>query len=562
MSDGIDDDEKKMRKGDEIENFEKKEEACMKLLRGDVDEEKLSGLLLSAKYLLPAGKRSTRKRVYAAAGKKFFDRLARTKKMRHVFLAVMCNLLVDPSVAKEYENKGKMFLDFTVNAARLTKESDELAVKTFSDAVACLEEISKRVNLVSNGVVQYTLYILWILKDLKGKLREIASKPCQRLAALLVNQLGTKKHWNNNTSKKPSAMFCMAAELFQSYEPPIKWDLLCSLPLILRFENDPEVLDDEDVKKRLLESQKTVKWESCIRNGIQAVWVVRNLPANLRSRCFELSTILTSSTSSIRWACESDSEKKENRGKFLNLWISLAANELKIYLDNVVEAMETATLKRESFNMDELKDDNLALLLMQTLSMAVRELCSEEGDFVLSEFVSSSSLLSILRVLRQSNEMIFGFLTSYLQFLQDTSIKTTMTRLSALADECMRTIGQYMLEDTDETIVSVFSEILPKLCDWKSNSLQYILPVLNERKELLNLISTKTSDNLFLQLLKMIPDIPIDAARLCIYVAHELIQVYKTEFKRETLKHHEGLIRSTMSDGSDNTYVSNFFSSV
>ena len=395
---------------------------------------------------------------------------------------------------------------------------------------------------------------------MKGKLREIASKPCQRLAALLVNQLGTKKHWNN-TSKKPSAMFCMAAELFQSYEPPIKWDLLCSLPLILRFENNLTI-DDEDVKKRLLECRKTVKWESCIRNGIQAVWVVRNLPANLRSRCFELSTVLTSSTSSIRWACESDSEKKENRGKFLNLWISLAANELKIYLDNVVEAMESATLKHESF-MDELKDDNLAILLMQTLSMAVRELCSEEGDFVLSEFVSSSSLLSILRVLRQSNEMIFGFLTSYLQFLQDTSIKTTMTRwLSALADECMRTIGQYMLEDTDETIVSVFSEILPKLCDWKSNSLQYILPVLNERKELLNSISTKTSDNLFLQLLKMIPDIPIDAARLCIYVAYELIQVYKTEFKRETLKHHEGLIQSTMSDGSDNTYVSNFFSSV
>ena len=555
MSDGTEN-EKKMMKDEEIENFEKKEEACMKLLRGDVDEEKLSGLLLSAKYLLPAGKKSTRKRVYAAAGKKFFDRLARTKKMRHVFLAVMCNLLVDSSVAKEYENKGKMFLDFTVNAARLAKESDKLSVKTFSDAVACLEEISKRVNLVSNGVVQYTLYILWILKDLKGKLREIASKPCQRLAALLVNQLGTKKHWNN-TSKKPSAMFRMAAELFQSYEPPIKWDLLCSLPLILRFENN--LIDDEDVKKRLLECRKTVKWESCIRNGIQAVWVVRNLPANLRSRCFELSTVLTSSTSSILWACESDSEKKENRGKFLNLWISLAANELKIYLDNVVEAIETATLKHESF-MDELKDDNLAILLMQTLSMAVRELWSEEGDFVLSEFVSSSSLLSILRVLRQSNEMIFGFLTSYLQFLQDTS--TTNTRLSALADECMRTIGQYLLEDTDETIVSVFSEIFPKLCDWKSNSLQYILPVLNERKELLNLISTKTSDNLFLQLLKMIPDVPIDAARLCIYVAHELIQVYKTEFKRETLKRHEGLIRSKLSDGFDSTYVSNFFSSV
>ena len=125
-----------MKKGEEIENFEKKEEACMKLLRGDVDEEKLSGLLLSAKYLLPAGKKSTRKRVYAAAGKKFFDRLARTKKMRHVFLAVMCNLLVDSSVAKEYENKGKMFLDFTVNAARLAKESDELGENT-SDAAVC-----------------------------------------------------------------------------------------------------------------------------------------------------------------------------------------------------------------------------------------------------------------------------------------------------------------------------------------------------------------------------------------------------------------------------------------
>ena len=334
--------------------------------------------------------------------------------------------------------------------------------------------------------------------------------------------------------------------------------LLCSLPLVLRFENDLEH-PDEDVKKGLLECQRTVRWEQCIRNGIQAVWVVRNISANLRSRCFELSTMLTSSTSSIRWACESDSEKRESRGKFLNLWISLTANELKIYLDNVIEDMETTTLKHSS-SMEELKEDNLAILLMRTLSMAVRELCLEEGDFVLSEFISSSSLLSILRVLRQSNEMILSFLSSYLQFVQDTSIETRS--LSGLVDECMRTIGLYMLEDSDETVIRSFSEIVPKLCNWKSQSLQYILPVLSERKDLLNSISTKTSDNLFLQLLKMIPDIPLDAARLCIYVSHDLIQMYKTEFKRETLKRHEGLIRSTMSNEFDSAYVSNFFSSV
>ena len=100
----------------------------MKLLQGNVDEEKLSGLLLSAKYLLPLAKENTRKRVFAAAGKTFFDRLAKTKKMRHVFLAVMCNLLSDPSVAKEYEKNGKMFLEFTLNAARHAKKSDELGV--------------------------------------------------------------------------------------------------------------------------------------------------------------------------------------------------------------------------------------------------------------------------------------------------------------------------------------------------------------------------------------------------------------------------------------------------
>ncbi|MDC3321205.1 hypothetical protein OAV88_01250 [bacterium] len=531
----------KEKEKDEI--FEKKEEACMKLLKGHVDEEKLSGLLLSAKYLLPSARDDTRRNVFAAAGRRFFDRLAKTDKMRHVFLAVMCSLLEDRVVLKEYEKSANMFLDFAVNAARnlVRNETDELAAKTFGDAVNCLHEIAKSNNLMPICIVQYVLYILWILRALKrGNVRDIASNPCQRLASLLLNQLGKKKDWPSDDTiiKEPSNMFYMAADIFQSYEPPIKWNILSSMTLILRFEYDVR----KDLEKSLLECKRNVKWEECIRNGIQEVWVVRNLPSNLRFRCFELSAMLTSLTTSIQWACE-DTKDREKRGKFLTLWISLAANELKICLDMVTDAMENATLKQSSsIELKEEFDDSIAAILMRTLNSMVSKLCVEEGDFVVSEFVSSTTLLSILRVLRQSNEMILGFIASYLRYIQD--ISTASSRLDVLADECMRAIGRYILEDTDEIVVKPFAEILPRLCVWESQSLQYILPALHERKDLLNSISIADSDALFLQLFKMIPNVPIAAARLCCFVAHDLLDSYKTDFKFGVLKRHASVIRS------------------
>eukprot|EP00940_MAST-03C_sp_MAST-3C-sp2_P000431 g431.t1 len=588
----------------QMASLTKVEESCMRLLRGTSDEEKVSGLLLSAKHLLPhinaaddaAGDRGTlRFRIFEATGDAFFSRLLRTEATKYVALAVLCRLSADATVAaKLVQVAQKIFSRMTdlIDSLKKSKRGDnykahEGVEKSLKDAVQCSVNIvecasfsaSSARDAISRGFVPVLIDLLRIMRPMKRRKHaeattktdvpnetattskkgvdgdsDLSSCTASLLLAILRRAYASDddvdvecKRDRAASSEERFQCFYVACNVLRAYPPPVQWTLLAAMPLILRC------CEDNDGVARTLESGTAAcSWDRALREGLEAVWVVKQLPRQLRNISFQLSLMVSSASLDLAsaWFVErvggdkgdEEGATSNSCGRFLQLWVSLATNELKFLLDDAIDWMDPSDDGSSSSSVAARKSARICSVLFRTLEVVVGALCRDDSAGGISERVTSTSLLAILRALRESAEMIIGFQGVALEAIEALSKSSSSATLGRRGDverlilQSLRLVGVYLIADTDESIHAQFFEILPRLCAWTPASaivregapLQYLLPALecalSDAAGISSPIASSVAEDLFGRLMVMTSTLPTAPACAAARVARMIVR--------------------------------------
>ncbi|KAL5212003.1 hypothetical protein ABZP36_022850 [Zizania latifolia] len=410
-------------------------EDCLRLLRGERDEQKLAGLLIAAN-VCRAGDVAAVVEVYRAVGSRFLRRLLNTglgkveggkEEEREAYLrlavTVLSGLARIPEVAADEGVVSTMPL-----IAEIISKSSDLTITE-----ECFELLSLIAIASEDGVYRFSEpgVIDMIFP-------QISSFPdgsrCLELATHLMQLLVNKLRVDSMTVEKLQGMTSMVtslARLFAVLHTTVKFESLHMLTALLSQKESP--LHDA------LRSVPSMIWKSQIRVGITAVLQNRvvsseKMQALLLAEC--MMSILGEN-----WLSEDykfpDDQNMMPVDKFVLLVLESARIEVAVLLN------ELAYLKYESSKISQKDDDisqkerNLAILfsLIERIIKMISNASSGEGASY--QTIRESTIIKAITGLNETVSLV-------LDFLQDAKDHGQRKGDDLLA--AVRIVGSYLAE--------------------------------------------------------------------------------------------------------------------
>jgi len=357
---------------------------CLRLLRGERDEQKLAGLLVAAN-VCRAGDADAVRKVYDAVGPRFLRRLLNTglgkveggkEEEREAYLRLALTVLAGLARAPEVAADEGVVSTVPLVAEVVSKSVDPAITEECFELLSLIAIASEdgAYKFCEPGVIDMIYLQISNLPD---------GSKCIELAINLMQLLVHKLKVDNMSVEKLQGMTSMVtclARLFAVLHTAVKFDALHMLTALLSQKESP--LHD------LLRSMPASIWESHIRVGITAILQNRvvsseKLHALLLAEC--MMSILGED-----WLSEDckiqDTQNVLPVDKFVLLVLESARIEVAVLLN------ELAYLKYESSKTSETdeaisqKQRNLAILfsLIERIVKMISNASSSEGMFPFS----------------------------------------------------------------------------------------------------------------------------------------------------------------------------------
>ncbi|CAN6239156.1 unnamed protein product [Urochloa humidicola] len=410
-------------------------EDCLRLLRGERDEQKLAGLLVAAN-VCTAGDAGAVRKVYDAVGPRFLRRLLNTglgkveggkEEEREAYLRLALTVLAGLARVPEVAADEGVVSTVPLVAEVVSKSVDPAIIEECFELLSLIAIASEdgAYKFCEPGVIDMIFLQISSLPD-GSKCIELAIN----LMRLLVHKLKFDNMSVENMQGMTSMVTCLA-RLFAVLHTAVKFDALHMLTTLLSQKESP--LHD------LLRSMPASIWESNIRVGITAILQNRvvsseKLHALLLAEC--MMSILGED-----WLSEDckiqDTQNVLPVDKFVLLVLESARIEVSVLLN------ELAYLKYESSKTSQTdeavcqKQRNLAILfsLIERIIKMISNASSGEG--APSQTIRESTIMQAITGLNETISLV-------LDFLQDAKDHGQRKGDDLLA--AARIVGSYLAE--------------------------------------------------------------------------------------------------------------------
>ncbi|XP_062220605.1 uncharacterized protein LOC133920008 [Phragmites australis] len=408
---------------------------CLRLLRGERDEQKLAGLLVAAN-VCRAGDAGAVAEVYRAVGPRFLRRLLNTglgkveggkEEEREAYLRLAVTVLAGLARVQEVAADEGVVSTLPLVAEVVSKSTDPAIIEE------CFELLSLIAIASEDGAYKFCEPGVMDMIFL-----QIASLPdgskCIELAINLMKLLVHKLSVDNMSVEKLQGMIGMViclARLFAVLHTAVKFDALHMLTTLLSQKDSP--LHDS------LRSMPESIWDSHIRVGITSVLQNRvvsseKLHALLLAEC--MMSILGENWLSEDYKID-DNQNVMPVDKFVLLVLESARVEVAVFLN------ELAYLKYESLKTSHTDDAvsqkqrNLAILfsLIERIIKMISNASSGEG--APSQTIRESTIMQAITGLNETISLV-------LDFLQDAKDHGQRKGDDLLA--AARIVGSYLAE--------------------------------------------------------------------------------------------------------------------
>ncbi|TKW42067.1 hypothetical protein SEVIR_1G359800v4 [Setaria viridis] len=408
---------------------------CLRLLRGERDEQKLAGLLVAAN-VCRAGDAGAVRKVYDAVGPRFLRRLLNTglgkveggkEEEREAYLRLALTVLAGLARVPEVAADEGVVSTVPLVAEVVSKSADPAITEECFELLSLIAIASEdgAYKFCEPGVIDMIFLQISSLPD---------GSKCIELAINLMRLLVHKLKVDNMSVEKLQGMASMVtclARLFAVLHTAVKFDALHMLTTLLSQKESP--LHD------LLRSMPASIWESHIRVGITAILQNRvvsseKLHALLLAEC--MMSILGED-----WLSE-DCKIQNTQNvlpvdKFVLLVLESARIEVAVLLN------ELAYLKYESLKTSQTdeavcqKQRNLAILfsLIERIIKMISNASSSEG--APSQTIRESTIMQAITGLNETISLV-------LDFLQDAKEHGQRKGDDLLA--AARIVGSYLAE--------------------------------------------------------------------------------------------------------------------
>ncbi|CAA6670218.1 unnamed protein product [Spirodela intermedia] len=434
-------------------------EDCLKLLRGERDEQKLAGLLLVTK-LFQANDNALVLKVYEAVGTRFLERL------------LMTGTGTGSSQTKGGEDKAAYLrLSVTVLAAFCRVPEIASSMDMISKVPLLLQTLSKSCNNIGDGFTR--LYESGVMRALASNVSslpdgsrsmEIAVKLLQLILGKLPAELLVGDYQSEMSNLVPTI-----ARQFAVLHSALKFDALHVLATILSSKG-------LDMKHDMLRSSHDKMWPTYVRIGVLAI-LQNRVASTEKLRALVLAESMMS-TVGEEWLLDHnhlpDDQNPFPVDKCLMLVLESTRVEVAVVLNELAYLKYEAS-KSSSTEPIVVKQMNLALLfsLLEKIIRLVSNACETQGSPI-----NERTWMKVIDGLNETTSLVLDFLHD----ARDHGERKGDDLLSAV-----RIIGRYLAEapsacrekikDLLEYILSIeggeesrpFSSIqfmLPMLCQW------------------------------------------------------------------------------------------------
>ncbi|KAF8689922.1 hypothetical protein HU200_041557 [Digitaria exilis] len=407
---------------------------CLRLLRGERDEQKLAGLLVAAN-VCRAGDADAVRKVYDAAGPRFLRRLLNTglgkveggkEEEREAYLRLAVTVLAGLARAPEVAADEGVVSTVPLVAEVVSKSADPAITEECFELLSLIAIASEdgAYKFCEPGVIDMIFLQVSSLPD---------GSKCIELAINLMRLLVHKLKVDNMSVDKLQGMTSMVtclARLFAILHTAVKFDALHMLTTLLS-QKESALLD-------LLRSMPASIWEFHIRVGITAILQNRvvsseKVHALLLAEC--MMSILGED-----WLSE-DCKIHGNQNvlpvdKFVLLVLESARVEVAVLLN------ELAYLKYESSKTSQAdeavsqKQRNLAILF-SLIERIIKMISNASSEGASSQTISESTIMQAITGLNETINLV-------LDFLQDAKDHGQRKGDDLLA--AARIVGSYLAE--------------------------------------------------------------------------------------------------------------------
>ncbi|KAM6589920.1 hypothetical protein CsatA_012525 [Cannabis sativa] len=453
-------------------------EDCLKLLRGDRDEQRLAGLLLVTKFC-KGDDLSSLRRIYDAVGVRFLDRLLRTGagtvtgnagdnreaylQLSITVLAAFCRV---PDIAASQDMVSKIPLILEI----LSKESVSLVIEE------CYEFLYLVSSTSDDGILKF--YESGGIKVLASHISTFPDGSHQmelalKLVQLLISKLSLDTVFPGNL-KEFSLIVATISRQFSVLHDAIKFEALHLLSAILSSNHSVPLYD-------ALQVLPDKNWPNYMRDGIVAILQSRVVPAEKLQ-----ALILAESLVSIlgeRWLIGrtnlANTEDPLPADRCLLLVLEQSRVEVAVLLNELAYLKYEAS--KSSSSLDEtvrLKQQNVAVSfsLVEKVIKLISSLGENEGDLI-----ADSALMKVIAGLNETVGIVFEYLRDAKEHGQRkgddllASVRVIGSYLAETPLACKEKVGElleYMLSIEGAEEPSPFYSIcflLPLLCQLTMN---------------------------------------------------------------------------------------------
>ncbi|XP_030498638.2 uncharacterized protein LOC115714197 [Cannabis sativa] len=453
-------------------------EDCLKLLRGDRDEQRLAGLLLVTKFC-KGDDLSSLRRIYDAVGVRFLDRLLRTGagtvtgnagdnreaylQLSITVLAAFCRV---PDIAASQDMVSKIPLILEI----LSKESVSLVIEE------CYEFLYLVSSTSDDGILKF--YESGGIKVLASHISTFPDGSHQmelalKLVQLLISKLSLDTVFPGNL-KEFSLIVATISRQFSVLHDAIKFEALHLLSAILSSNHSVPLYD-------ALQVLPDKYWPNYMRDGIVAILQSRVVPAEKLQ-----ALILAESLVSIlgeRWLIGrtnlANTEDPLPADRCLLLVLEQSRVEVAVLLNELAYLKYEAS--KSSSSLDEtvrLKQQNVAVSfsLVEKVIKLISSLGENEGDLI-----ADSALMKVIAGLNETVGIVFEYLRDAKEHGQRkgddllASVRVIGSYLAETPLACKEKVGElleYMLSIEGAEEPSPFYSIcflLPLLCQLTMN---------------------------------------------------------------------------------------------
>uniref|UniRef100_A0A803PCP0 Neurochondrin n=1 Tax=Cannabis sativa TaxID=3483 RepID=A0A803PCP0_CANSA len=453
-------------------------EDCLKLLRGDRDEQRLAGLLLVTKFC-KGDDLSSLRRIYDAVGVRFLDRLLRTGagtvtgnagdnreaylQLSITVLAAFCRV---PDIAASQDMVSKIPLILEI----LSKESVSLVIEE------CYEFLYLVSSTSDDGILKF--YESGGIKVLASHISTFPDGSHQmelalKFVQLLISKLSLDTVFPGNL-KEFSLIVATISRQFSVLHDAIKFEALHLLSAILSSNHSVPLYD-------ALQVLPDKYWPNYMRDGIVAILQSRVVPAEKLQ-----ALILAESLVSIlgeRWLIGrtnlANTEDPLPADRCLLLVLEQSRVEVAVLLNELAYLKYEAS--KSSSSLDEtvrLKQQNVAVSfsLVEKVIKLISSLGENEGDLI-----ADSALMKVIAGLNETVGIVFEYLRDAKEHGQRkgddllASVRVIGSYLAETPLACKEKVGElleYMLSIEGAEEPSPFYSIcflLPLLCQLTMN---------------------------------------------------------------------------------------------